>query len=76
MSCKQNDILADMAIDRAEEIMNLNPSIPEEARKILEEEMFKSLMEDRGDEGDYELHTREEMEKADAYWESMRKGEE
>ena len=84
MSCKQNDILADMAIDRAEEIMNLNPSIPEEARKILEEEMFKSLMEDRGDDSglsettsdDYEPKTYEEMEKADAYWESMRKGEE
>ena len=84
MSCKQNDILVDNAIDKVEAIMELNPSIPEEMRNQLEEEMFKSLMEDRGDDSglsettsdDYEPKTYEEMEKADAYWESMRKGEE
>lgn len=76
MSCKQNDILADLAIDKVEAIMELNPSIPEEMRKKLEEEMFKSLKEDEGDPGDYEPNTPEEMDKADAYWESLRKGEE
>ena len=84
MSCKQNDILVDNAIDKVEAIMELNPSIPEEMRNQLEEEMFKSLKEDEGDDSslsettsdDYEPKTHEEMEKADAYWESMRKGEE
>ena len=76
MSNKQNDILADLAIDKVEAIMELNPSIPEEMRKKLEEEMFKSLKEDEGDPGDYEPNTPEEMDKADAYWESLRKGEE
>lgn len=76
MSNKQNDILADMAINRAEDILKLWPPVSEEARKILEEEMFKSLKEDEGDPGDYEPQTPEEMEKADAYWESLRKGEE
>jgi hypothetical protein len=76
MSCKQNDILADLAIDKVEAIMELNPSIPKEMRKKLEEEMFKSLKEDEGDPGDYEPNTPEEMDKADAYWESLRKGEE
>jgi len=76
MSCKQNDVLIDNAIDKAQEIMELNPSIPEEMRKQLEEEIFNSLKEDEGDPGDYEPQTPEEMEKADAYWESLRKGEE
>lgn len=76
MSNKQNDILVDLAIDKVEAIMELNPSIPEEMRKQLEEEIFKSLKEDEGDPGDYEPNTPEEMEKADAYWESLRKEEE
>ena len=76
MSNKQNDILADLAIDKAQAIMELNPTIPEEMRNKLEEEMFKSLKEDEGDPGDYEPNTPEEMDKADAYWESLRKGEE
>lgn len=75
MSCKQNDILVDMAIDRAEDILKLKPPVSDEVRRIIEEEIFKSLKEDEGDPGDYEPHTYEEMEKADAYWESLRKGE-
>jgi len=75
MSCRANDILVDLAIDRADEILKLSPPISEEARRILEEEIFKSLREDEGDPGDYEPNTPDEMEKADAYWESLRKGE-
>jgi len=73
MSCKQNDILADNAIDKVDALMRLNPSIPEEARdQLVKEEYIKSL--EYSD--DYEPQTYEEMEEADACWESMRKGEE
>lgn len=74
MSNKQNDILVDLAIDKAEAIMELNPTIPEEMRSQLEAEIFNNLKNQEPD--DYEPQTYEEMEKADAYWESLRKGEE
>lgn len=44
MSCKANDILIDNAIDRVDEVMNLNPSIPSEMRdELIKEEYIKSL---------------------------------
>lgn len=53
MSCRANDILVDLAIDKVDELIKINPSIPEESRTKLEEELFKSLKEDEGDAGDY-----------------------
>ena len=48
MTNKQN--LVTLAIDLAEEIMDKNPTIPEEARGDIENEVFMDLMEGRNEE--------------------------
>ena len=45
MSNKQNDMLADKAIETVDEAMKKNPTIPEEARQQLFNEEYQRLME-------------------------------
>ena len=48
MSNQSNDNLIDLAMDYVSKKMLLNPTIPEEARKDLEKEEYKKMLEDEG----------------------------
>lgn len=77
--------LLDKAIKMVKAKMDKNPTIPPESMGQLIIEQYNKFLdvEDRNDDSakyettsdDNEPHTPEEMEKADAYWESLRKGE-
>jgi hypothetical protein len=45
MSNKQNDMLADKAMEIVDEAMSLNHTIPEEARQMLYKEEYNRLVE-------------------------------